>query len=189
MSIHWRGTRSWFVLSALLAGLILVLFTNAGWTGPRGHRMQGEGLCESAGRGLMRLESLTDEQRDKIAALKASSEKERIQIQSEIETLKVDLQMLMREDKPNRSRVEDLAQRIAGFRGKLQAGRLMHRLDIREILTPAQREELKKMNQQGRQHRSMRHPGGKKDFGGHRRGWSSPPSFQPQDSGTPESEF
>lgn len=190
-----KRSSTWIILSALLAGLFLMVFTDAGWTGPRGrgmHKgmhegMQGGGRHERGGRALMQLESLTDEQREQIVELKAAAEKEKIRLQSEIKTLNVDLSVLMREENPNRNKLGKLAEQIAELRGELQKSRLMHRLDIHEILTDEQRDELKKMNREGRTH-NKRHSRGRRGTG-HRQGWcASPPPFQPEGSDAPQSE-
>jgi Spy/CpxP family protein refolding chaperone len=103
--------------------------------------------------GLMRLESLTEEQMDKIADLHSAAEKEKIRLDAEISTLKVDLNALLREDAPSRARVQELARKIGELQGDLKAKRLMTHLDVKQVLTKEQIEELKAMR---REHREMR---------------------------------
>jgi Spy/CpxP family protein refolding chaperone len=100
--------------------------------------------------GVMKLESLTDEQREKILDLQTEARKEIIRKRAEVATLKVDLRALLRQDEPDMAEVEDLVRRIARIKGDIRAREIRLRLEIRKLLTPEQREELKEMRRECR---------------------------------------
>ncbi|HEC79531.1 MAG TPA: periplasmic heavy metal sensor [candidate division WOR-3 bacterium] len=103
---------------------------------PHGHRMMPE----------MRLEmlDLTASQRDEIEAARLEAQKKIIPLKAEIELKRLDLEKEMRADTPNRSKIMKLTEEINKIELKIKQTKLDEMLKIRSVLTPEQREELKK---------------------------------------------
>ncbi|MBD3337200.1 MAG: periplasmic heavy metal sensor [Candidatus Eisenbacteria bacterium] len=191
----WKQRMIWMLAAVLAAGLTLAAVDDAAAACGRGHHAprapgMGEGGCgHDRGMGLMRLESLTDEQRDKLAALRDAAQKEMISLRSDLAALRVDLRAVMREDEPDRAKAAELARRMGELRGKIQARRLTLRIDMGGLLTGEQKAELKEMRRECRQDCRTHHRRGGRGRG-RPHGWRhSPPPAPPAPGEPPETEL
>lgn len=133
---------------AALAVLCLVLGLAAAAAaqsarGPGGGPGAGPGPVpgERMGRLLERLE-LTPEQREQLGKLREAGRAEGMALRKELLRLRHELEGEMLKDAPDGKAVEQFAVRIGEAQGKLQAHHLRHRLAMRALLTPEQRDRL-----------------------------------------------
>jgi len=92
---------------------------------------------------MMRDLNLTKEQSDKIADLRDKQERRAIDLRAQIQTAQLDLRKLMRADKPDKAAIGKQIDRVSALRADLQKSRVGTMLDVREILTPEQREKMR----------------------------------------------
>jgi len=128
-------TLSMLGLTALLAALLMTPAggqaqdrppapPQAGWDGgdgPGGGRHGG--MRGRAARAFGNLD-LSKEQRDKIADLRDKQQRNAIRLRSDLETARLDMRRLLRADKPDRAAIGMM-------------------LDVRDVLTPEQREKMR----------------------------------------------
>ena len=91
----------------------------------------------------MRDLNLTKEQSDKIADLRDKQERRSIELRAQIQTAQLDMRKLMRADKPDKAAIGRQIDKVSGLRADLQKSRVGTMLDVREILTPEQREKMR----------------------------------------------
>jgi Spy/CpxP family protein refolding chaperone len=92
---------------------------------------------------MMRDLNLTKDQSDKIADLRDKQQRRAIDLRAQIQTAQLDLRKLMRADKPDKAAIGKQVDRLSGLRADLQKSRIGTMLDVREILTPEQREKMR----------------------------------------------
>jgi len=94
----------------------------------------------------MRLEmlDLSDEQREAIEDTKFDAQKKIIPLRADIELRRLDLHKEMQSDDPNRNKIMKIVKEISDLELKIKQTEINKRLDIHSILTPEQREELKR---------------------------------------------
>ncbi len=87
---------------------------------------------------------LTEEQRNEIKAARTNAEKKIIPLRAEIELKQLDLRHEMEMDNPNRNKIMGLTKDISDLKLKIKQTKIDQKLKIHSILTPEQREQLKK---------------------------------------------
>lgn len=94
----------------------------------------------------MKLEmlDLSNEQREGLEASLVQTKKKIIPLKAEIELKRVDLESAMKADKPDRSTIMKLTKEISDLELKIKQARIDQMLKVHSILTPEQREQLKK---------------------------------------------
>jgi Spy/CpxP family protein refolding chaperone len=138
---------------------------NIGGRGPCGG--MGSGSCDRMGRGPMGLIhrfadelKLTKEQIDQIKTLHQGYVKKNIPLHSDLQLKHVELKELMDTDKPDKGKVEAKIKDIESVRTKIHVNRLNEKIDVQDILTKEQKEQLEKMKFE----RPMRHKPMKRKF-------------------------
>lgn len=86
---------------------------------------------------------LTPEQVDRLEDYRYQFRQRQIELRSQIQSLRLELRRLLREDSPDRVAVNDVANQLAEVRTQLFRERINRRLEAREILTPEQRAEIR----------------------------------------------
>lgn len=100
----------------------------------------------------MRL-GLSQEQLDQLENGGYEFRQRQIQLRAELQQLRLELRRLLREDPVDRGAVDGAVTRLSETRTQLEKERLNWRLDSREVLTPAQREEIRTILRERRQER------------------------------------
>jgi len=108
----------------------------AGYFGPE-HRL--EVLAEKL--------ELTAEQVAAIEGIRESGREKGIELHKEMMRLQNDLEGEMLKDEPNQKAALDLVDKIGALRTGIQAQRLKGRLDVRQQLTPEQRDKMLMMSE------------------------------------------
>jgi hypothetical protein len=143
--------------------------------------MRGRGM-EGREFGLGRLLSDPDvrqrlgvsaEQANKIRQQESDFRKTEIRGRADVEVKRLDLRDLLAADKPDRAAIDAKLQEISTARLDLEKSAVDERLNMREALTPAQREKLRQMMQERRQMRGGKGPQGARPNG--QRGHAPPP--------------
>lgn len=106
----------------------------------------GKGMSRGhgAGFGPMMAEQLelTDAQKEQLADMRAAHQKEMIRQRAEMKIARLELQELFRSD-ADRGQITSKVEQIGKLEIELDKARVAHRLDMRDILTPEQRDKLK----------------------------------------------
>jgi len=151
-------------MAILMAGILLFgasleaqIRGGYGERGPRGERPDRVRLHEQL--------DLTAEQESKLSEIRITHQKQMIDRQADLRKLRLSIQEEMQKENPDMAAVENLIKNQESLRTTLQLERIQHWNEVREILTPEQR-ELWQQNRRG--FREFR------DFRGHgdRRGYS-----------------
>ncbi len=90
--------------------------------------------------------NLTDEQTAKIKTLHTDHKKEMLIQKEALAPQKIKLQRLMMEDAVNLEEVKSLIMDMSKIHGEMHFAMIKHRLEVEKVLTPEQREKLKKMH-------------------------------------------
>jgi Spy/CpxP family protein refolding chaperone len=88
---------------------------------------------------------ITDEQAEKIRTQTSEFRKTEIRNRAEVEVKHVELKDLLAAEKPDRGAIDTKLQEISALRLAGEKAAMGYRLDMREALTPEQREKLKQM--------------------------------------------
>ncbi len=118
---------------------------------------------------------LTDEQKKTMQDLKAEHQKAMVDLRATYQKARIDLSAVRNEDNPMASDIQAKIDALMAAQGKMMAHGIQHDMEVRNVLTPEQREKL------GETH-SMR--GGRKGFrgrGGHRFRGRGGPWFRDHD--------
>jgi len=156
-----------------------------GWRGPMGMRGFGDGPREF---GLMRAlrdpairqqAGITDDEFAKIRQQESDFRKTEIRDRADLQVKRIDLRDLLAADKPDRAAIDSKLQDISASQLALEKAAVDFRLDMRDAISPAQREKLRQALQDRRQaeRRGPGRPGGPQAMSrrGQRRGGSAPP--------------
>ena len=110
-------------------------------------------------RGFDKLD-LTEEQQAKIDEMRLELQKEMIPLRSEIGSLNDELKLEMVAERFNKSKVENLVEKISDVKEKMQLKKLVHQRAIRDLLTQEQQKkfDLNHLQRMGRMDR-MERPG------------------------------
>ena len=96
-------------------------------------------LSRSAMAGL----ELTDDQQEKIKALRSAYTREMIQLRADSRLARVELRELMDEASPDVDRVKELAAAVSAAQGSVFERSAIFRAEFRNVLTPEQQETLR----------------------------------------------
>jgi Spy/CpxP family protein refolding chaperone len=83
---------------------------------------------------------LTGDQESKLSEIRTAHQKQMIDKQAELRKLRLSIQEEMRKDNPDMTAVQTLIRNQESLRTNVQLERIKHFNDIREVLTPEQRE-------------------------------------------------
>jgi Spy/CpxP family protein refolding chaperone len=135
----------------------------------RGGRMRGRGFgMGQRGFGLMgalrdpdvrKQAGITDEQFAKIRGQESDFRKSEIRDRADLQVKRIDLRDLLSADKPDRAAIDGKLQEISASQLALEKAAVDYRLDMRDALTPAQRDKLRELMRDRRQ-RGGGGPGG-----------------------------
>lgn len=93
--------------------------------------------------------NLTQEQRDRIAAVRDAAARTMVQSRADLQLARLDLQKLLRSETPDQNAIDAQIDRMASIRGSMMKARVGARLQVRAILTPEQRSKLHERNGHG----------------------------------------
>jgi Spy/CpxP family protein refolding chaperone len=129
------GGRGAFGRGAGGAGLGGPGFGGRGFGGPGAGLLRGDGpLAEEL--------KLTGTQRDKLRAIHDELARKTIQIRADMETARLDLDRMLRDDTAGRTRIESQIDRLAKLRADRMKAMMSARLDARDVLTADQRKQM-----------------------------------------------
>jgi Spy/CpxP family protein refolding chaperone len=126
---------------------------------PHGRGMGG-GHGMGFGRGrmgagmMLRDLDLSKEQRTRIRDIRDKQMRSAIRAQADMRIAQLDLTKLMRADNPDRRAIESQIEKIGGMRTAMQKSRIATMFEVRNVLTPEQREQLRESRDQGPRKRS-----------------------------------
>lgn len=86
---------------------------------------------------------LTDDQREKIKALRSAYARDMIRLRADTRLARVDLRELMNETSPDVSRVKELAAAVSRAQGSVFERDAVFRAEFKNLLTPEQQETLR----------------------------------------------
>ncbi len=89
---------------------------------------------------------LSEKQKEDIEALQTETQKKIIPIQADIKLKEIDLDNEMNADAPNRDKIMKLTEEISDLELKIKQTRIDQKLKVHALLTPEQREQMKKMH-------------------------------------------
>ncbi len=102
---------------------------------------------------------ITDEQFAKIRGQESDFRKTAIRDRADLQVKRIDLQDLLSADKPDRAAVDSKLEEISASQVALEKAAVDYRLDMRDAITPAQRDKLRELMRDRRQ-RGGGGPGG-----------------------------
>ena len=82
---------------------------------------------------------LTEEQREKLADMRLSLQKEIAPLRARMVALRTDLKLLLTAETPDMKKIEAKQKQISEVQSRIQLARLRHQLEVRALLTPEQR--------------------------------------------------
>ncbi len=126
-----------FALAFTAVALGLLLASQAYAWGPGAGR--GKGLCRSAG--LERL-NLTDSQKTKIEAIQDAHYKATRDLREKMFDKSVELRRMWLQENPDKDKILALQKEVRVLRDQLEDKTTAHKLEVRKVLTPEQREKL-----------------------------------------------
>jgi Spy/CpxP family protein refolding chaperone len=92
---------------------------------------------------MLRELDLTKEQREKVAELRERAERSAIRLRADLQTSRLDLRRMVRAERADRMAINRQIDRIAQMRAEMEKARVAAMLDIRDLLTPEQRERTR----------------------------------------------
>ncbi len=92
---------------------------------------------------MLRELDLTKEQREKVAELRERAERSAIRLRADLQTARLDLRRMVRAERADRMAINRQIDRIAQMRAEMEKARVAAMLDIRDVLTPEQRERAR----------------------------------------------
>jgi len=110
-----------------------------------------EGDAQQPRRGLPDELKLTTEQRTEMDQLRYQHEKGMIDLQAKLRKAELELEQLQREDDPNTKKIHAQIESIGALKTEMALKRSDHRLAMRTILTPEQRQIM--MKREGMRHK------------------------------------
>ena len=114
--------------------------------GHRGARMQGfehRGDWDGGHDGRLESLNLSQSQRDKIAKIRESHQKDMIQSRADLQLAQLEFRKLMRSDNPDKRAINSQIDRMSSIRADMMKARVEQRLDVRDVLTSDQRAKLR----------------------------------------------
>jgi Spy/CpxP family protein refolding chaperone len=124
---------------------------------------------------------VTTEQVAKIRQQESDFRKAEIRNRADLEVKRIDLNDLLAAEKPDRAAIDSKLQEISTAQLALEKSRIDYRLNMRDALTPAQRQKLRDAMKERRQRGDGSRPRGPQGAGrGGQRGPAPPPNAQGQ---------
>jgi Spy/CpxP family protein refolding chaperone len=134
----------------------------AGMRGGKGqHGRMGRGMRGGRGDMMARL-NLTDRQKEQIKTIREQQQRRMIPLNARLQEANLDLRQLLQADRPNQARIDAAIDQVAGLRADAHKARVASMLEIKGLLTDAQKKQLRE------QRGSMRGWGGGGGRGGMR---------------------
>jgi Spy/CpxP family protein refolding chaperone len=93
---------------------------------------------------------LTDDQREKLAAVHEKQQRKNVQARADLEIARLDLQALMKAEKPNTSTINTQIDKIAKMQGEMRKSQVGALLEARALLTPEQQKQLREARLHGK---------------------------------------
>jgi len=118
-----------FLLTSSLDAQMRGGFGERGMRGERPHRMW-----------LHEMLDLTAEQESRLSALRTAHQTQMIDKRAELQKIRISIREEMVKDAPDMTAVKNMIKKQEEIRTNLQLARVKHWNDVREILTPEQRE-------------------------------------------------
>jgi len=155
---------------AVLSIICLATVALAQGPGARGGGNGGRGNGMAIERMAQRLD-LTLEQVEAIKEIREKGREENVGLRKDMMKLRNEKRGEMLEDSPSSDKVLKLTRQIGDLRTEMQTNRMSNRLEVRKVLTPAQRDKMLLMgerrgNGQGEGRGGRGGNGGQCDFGG-----------------------
>ncbi len=146
-------------------------FGRDGERGPGWRGRHGDGMRMLDNPALQEQLGLTEEQTERLRALRSDAAKSGIRTRAESRIKRLELRELLQAEEPNRALIEKKVRELSDASYAAQMQRIDQRLAFRSVLTPDQREKMRNLRRQFRQRRGGRGFGsGPRRFGPHRRG-------------------
>jgi len=117
---------------------------------PRGPRMMGGMGGMMLSPAMMDRLELTKEQRDNIESIFTSHKKDMIRKNADLALANIELQELIRKDKPDMNLIKDQLQKIANINVDVQYTQIKTQMDVKNILTDEQKANLEKFAKERR---------------------------------------
>ena len=117
---------------------------------PRGPRMMGGMGGMMLSPAMMDRLELTKEQRDNIESIFTSHKKDMIRKNADLALANIELQELIRKDKPDMNLIKDQLQKIANINVDVQYTQIKTQMDVKNILTDEQKVNLEKFAKERR---------------------------------------
>ncbi len=107
---------------------------------------------------MMQMLQLTDEQQSQMQEMMLKLQKELIPLRSQLQQLKGELKLAMTADKFNQAKVEKLVKDMEKVRSQIHLKQLLHKREVRDMLTPEQRVKFDMHLLSGKKHPRMGQP-------------------------------
>ena len=88
---------------------------------------------------------LSEDQRNRMREIMTSSKKKKIGLKCQIETIKVDLMSMMWQEQMNMQEIEQKVREVANLKADKKIAWIQAMNDMKNVLTPEQRQEMKEM--------------------------------------------
>jgi len=99
----------------------------------------GNGREQNPGGFCMNIPDLTQEQQDKIEAMRTTHQKTMLVNRNQLNVKKAQLEQLMTADKPDAAAINKMIDEMSVIKTEMQKKKAEHRLAVRSLLTDAQR--------------------------------------------------
>jgi Spy/CpxP family protein refolding chaperone len=122
-------------------------FGGGGRMGMRGGFGDGDFMLERLLRDpdIRKQAGITDDQVAKIRQQESEFRKTEIRNRADLEVKRLDLKDLLESDKPDRAAIDSKLQEISASQMALEKSAIDHRLDMRDAITPAQRDKIRQV--------------------------------------------
>lgn len=111
--------------------------------GHRGQRMRGHHFSLEHLDRMREHLKLSDSQYESLKTLMVETRRTQIKKSGELELQKLELELLLREDRPDRAQVKQLFDQVAALKKELKWNQLEALLQLKETLTPEQRGKMR----------------------------------------------
>ncbi len=135
-----------FIIFSLLGLLVLSLGLQAQPPDMPRHRM------------MQRMLNLTDEQQSQMQEMMLKLQKELIPLRSQLQQLKGELKLAMTADKFDEAKVRKLVKDMEKIRSQIHLKKLLHKREVRNMLTPEQQVKFDIHMLSGKRHHGMGQP-------------------------------
>jgi Spy/CpxP family protein refolding chaperone len=120
-----------------------------GHMGHMGGMGRGPGMRRGGMAHAFAMLELTDDQREKIAAVHEKQQRKNIQARADLEVARMDLRDLVKAEKPNTTAINTQIDKIARMQAEQRKGQVGALLEARALLTPEQQKKLREMRFKG----------------------------------------